>query len=74
MRLRALGPLAVALVLSGAAHAYRPPLPKGYVTDAAGKLSADDVSFLDARLGAFEKETGAQVFVFIPASLGGEPI
>ncbi len=71
---RALRPLALALVLSSPAYAYRPPLPQGYVTDAAGKLSAEDKAFLDARLGAFEHESGAQVFVFIPATLGGEPI
>ncbi len=74
MRSRALGPLLAALVLSGAADAYHPPLPTGYVTDAAGKLSFEDRAFLDARLGAFEHENGAQVFVFIPASLDGDAI
>jgi uncharacterized protein len=74
MKARALGPLFAALLLSGAASAYHPPLPQGWVTDAAGKLSPQDRAFLDARLKAFEAETGAQVFVFIPASLGGEPI
>jgi uncharacterized protein len=71
---RALGPLLCALLLSSAASAYHPPLPQGWVTDAAGKLSPEDRAFLDARLKAFQDETGAQVFVFIPASLGGEPI
>jgi uncharacterized protein len=74
MGARALCPLACALLLSGAANAYHPPLPQGWVTDAAGKLSAEDRAFLDARLKAFQDETGAQVFVFIPASLNGEPI
>jgi uncharacterized protein len=74
MKTRALGPLCCALLLSGAVSAYHPPLPQGWVTDAAGKLSPEDRAFLDARLKAFQDETGAQVFVFIPASLGGEPI
>jgi uncharacterized protein len=74
MKARALGPLFAALLLAGAASAYHPPLPQGWVTDTAGKLSPQDRAFLDARLKAFEAETGAQVFVFIPASLGGEPI
>lgn len=74
MRARALGPLCCALLLSSAAHAYKPPLPQSWVTDTAGKLSQDDKAFLDARLKAFQDETGAQVFVFIPKSLEGEPI
>jgi uncharacterized protein len=74
MRARATSPLLCALLLASAAEAYRPPLPQGWVTDTAGKLSPADRAFLNQRLQAFEKETGAQVFVFIPASLQGEPI
>ena len=74
MGTRALGPLVCALLLSSAVSAYHPPLPQGWVTDAAGKLSPADRAFLDARLKAFKDETGAQVIVFIPASLNGEPI
>jgi len=71
---RAASPLLCALLVAGAAQAYKPPLPQGWVTDTAGKLSPPDRAFLDERLRAFEKENGAQVFVFIPASLNGEPI
>jgi uncharacterized protein len=71
---RALGPLACALLVSTAASAYQPPLPQGWVTDQAKKLSPDDVAFLNARLKAFQDETGAQVFVFIPSSLGSDSI
>lgn len=74
MQLRALGPLSFALLLASAAQAYKPPLPQGWVTDTAGKLSPEDRAFLDERLHAFERETGAQVFVFIPASLQDEPL
>jgi uncharacterized protein len=71
---RALGPLLCALLASSAATAYQPPLPQGWVTDTANKLSPEDRAFLNDRLKAFQDETGAQVFVFIPASLGGESI
>ncbi|HMK72886.1 MAG TPA: TPM domain-containing protein, partial [Myxococcaceae bacterium] len=74
MSRRAASPLLCALLVAGAAEAYKPPLPQGWVTDTAGKLSPEDRAFLDARLRAFEKENGAQVFVFIPKSLEGEPI
>jgi uncharacterized protein len=71
---RALRPLLCALLWSGAASAYHPPLPQGWVTDPGRKLTAEDRAFLDARLKAFQDETGAQVFVFIPSSLEGEAI
>jgi uncharacterized protein len=74
MARRAASPLLCALLLAGAAQAYKPPLPQSWVTDTAGKLSPEDRAFLNERLRAFEKENGAQVFVFIPASLNGEPI
>ena len=71
---RALGPLLCTVLVSTAAGAYQPPLPQGWVTDQAKKLSADDVAFLNARLKAFQDETTAQVFVFIPSSLGSDSI
>jgi uncharacterized protein len=74
MQRRALGPLWFALLLASAAHAYRPPPAQGWVTDQAGALSAEDRLFLSARLQRFSQETGNQVVVFIPATLGDEPI
>ena len=61
MRARALGPLVCALLLVSAANAYQPPLPQSWVTDTAGKLSPEDKAFLDARLKAFQDETGARL-------------
>jgi uncharacterized protein len=44
------------------------------VTDRAGFLSASAASALDARLEAFERETGSQVLVYIDRTTGVVPI
>jgi uncharacterized protein len=42
-----------------------PPKPERYVTDAAGVLPSDRAAALNERLAAFERETSAQVLVWI---------
>lgn len=51
-----------------------PPAPDRWVTDRAGFLSAPAASTLDARLEAFEKETGRQVLVYIDRTTGAVPL
>jgi len=51
-----------------------PPAPSRWATDEAGFLSADTVATLDARLEAFERETGHQVLVYVGRTTGGVPI
>jgi uncharacterized protein len=51
-----------------------PPAPDRWATDRAGFLSAAALSALDARLEAFERETGRQVLVYIDRTTGETPI
>jgi uncharacterized protein len=51
-----------------------PAAPDRWATDTAGFLSADTVASLDARLEAFERETGHQVLVYVGRTTGGVPI
>ncbi len=51
-----------------------PPSPDRWVTDRAGFLSASAASALDARLQAFEKETGRQILVYIDRTTGDVPL
>lgn len=51
-----------------------PPAPAQWVTDTAGFLSAGTVQALDARLGAYERQTGHQVIVYVAATTGGAPL
>jgi uncharacterized protein len=70
-----LGTLLVSAGLAGAAQDLKiPPAPNRWVTDNAGFLSPDTAASLDARLEAFERETGHQVLVFIGQSSGGATI
>ena len=77
-RLRLSAWISACLVLAGlvvAAQDLRiPPAPDRWVTDQAGFLSQDTGASLDARLAAFERETGHQVLVYIGQSTGGVPI
>jgi uncharacterized protein len=63
----------VALVPSGAQAAV-PPVPTRWVTDAAGFLSEGARQSLDARLEAYDRQTGHQVLVWIGRTTGGEPV
>lgn len=69
-----MGPLPALLVLSWAASsvspAELPPPPARWVTDGAGVLSSGTEASLDARLAAYERESGHQVLVWIGGSIG----
>jgi uncharacterized protein len=79
---RKLRPGIVALVLllgsglsfAGAADLKIPPPPSRWVTDTAGFLSEETVQSLDARLEAYDRQTGHQVIVYIGKSTEGFPI
>ena len=51
-----------------------PPSPTRWVTDTANFLSPDAVRSLEARLAAYEKNTGHQLIVYITATTGDAPI
>ena len=51
-----------------------PPAPTRWVTDGAGFLSEPARQALDARLEAYEKQTGHQVLVWIGRTTAGVPI
>jgi uncharacterized protein len=51
-----------------------PAAPDRWVTDRAGFLSAGTVASLDARLEAFERETGHQVLVYVDRTTGNASI
>ena len=76
---RVVASLALLLVAVGGAGAARaetaiPPAPERWVTDGAGFLSAGAVAALDARLGAYARDTGHQALVYIDHTTGGVPI
>ena len=77
-RLRLSAWISALLVLAGlfvAAQDLRvPPAPDRWVTDQTGFLSRETVASLDARLAAFERETGHQVLVYIGETTGGVSI
>lgn len=54
------------------AHALEVPQPKGYVTDYAGMLKAEEIAALEQKLQNFEKETSIEIAVLIIPSLEGE--
>lgn len=73
----AAGLLAAACLLATSAAAQVrgvPPAPDRWATDRAGFLSAAALAALDARLEAFERETGRQVLVYVDRTTGGTPI
>ena len=66
--------LVVGLFAPLVALAYVPPPIRGHVNDLAGKLTAADVAALDAKLSAVRKQTGHEIVVFLPHTLGGETV
>jgi uncharacterized protein len=74
------GVIAVALSLGsglfcpGAADIQVPPSPSRWVTDTAGFLSPATVQALDAKLRAYEQQTGHQVIVYVGKTTGEYPI
>jgi len=77
-RLRSVALLAVLLVCAGAflaAQAIKvPPVPARWATDEAGFLNPDTIASLDGRLGAFARETGTQVLVYVGRTSGDASI
>jgi uncharacterized protein len=66
--------LASAATASVRAETPIPPAPERWVTDHAGFLSPATAAALDARLGAYARDTGHQVLVYIDHTTGGVPI
>jgi uncharacterized protein len=60
--------------LGRAAPAPIPAAPTQWVTDTAGYLSPAAVQTLDARLGAYQQQTGHQVIVYVAPTTGDAPI
>ncbi len=66
--------LALVAPLQAQQRASIPPPPEHFVTDRAGFLKEPTRAALDARLNAFQRDTGHQVIVYIDRSTGGVPI
>ena len=70
--------LAVLILVSAAvlfaAETRIPPMPNQWVTDTAGFLSPQVATDLNARLRAFEQQSGHQVLVYIGQTTGDTPI
>lgn len=70
--------LALGLLLGRAPAAWAetpiPPAPERWVTDRAAFLSAGTTAELDARLAAYDRQTGHQLLVYIDRTTGGVPI
>ena len=71
---RAAAVLLLAAAVFAAAEIKIPRSPDQWVTDTAGFLSADAVARLNAKLRAFETESGHQLLVYIGKTTGGYPI
>ncbi len=74
--IRIVAGLLLALWMPAAARAETPipPSPSMWVTDKAGYLSPQTVSDLNARLSAYEHQTGHQILVYVAPTTGGVPI
>ncbi len=64
----------VVAVAAAAADLKIPRPPDQWVTDTAGFLSADTAGRINARLRAYEAESGHQLLVYIGKTTGGYPI
>ena len=75
-RVWVLAVLFFALIVPSRARAFAPPpLPTGaYVVDTAGKLTAADKAYFDAKLSQVAAERGTRIAVFVVDSLGDEPV
>ena len=54
--------------------AFTPPPLTGHVVDTAGKLSEEDIAYLDRKLEGVRARTGFDIVAFVPGSLEGEDI
>ncbi|HEY0783899.1 MAG TPA: TPM domain-containing protein [Thermoanaerobaculia bacterium] len=66
--------LPLAALPAAAAPFVAPPAPARWVTDEAGFLSEPAREALDARLGAYQRQSGHQVLLWIGRTTGGVPI
>jgi uncharacterized protein len=66
--------LALATTRASAEEVPIPPSPARWVTDRAGMLSAEARARLDAKLEAYERQTGHQVVVWIGDTIGSTPL
>jgi uncharacterized protein len=67
--------LAVSLAVGPlAAQPKVPPAPDRWVTDEAGFLSRQAVEALDTRLGAYNRQTGHQILVWIGRTIGPDAV
>lgn len=62
------------LAFSGTEDLEIPPSPSRWATDTAGFISPETLQTIDAKLEAYEKQTGRQVIVYIGKNTGGYPI
>jgi uncharacterized protein len=77
MRLARVGVVAALVVAFSVAARAEVPVPEAparWVTDRAAFLSPAAVDALDVRLGAYARQTGHQVLVYIDRTTGGVPI
>jgi uncharacterized protein len=69
---------AIALVLGTSAALAQevpiPPAPQRWVTDRAGLISSETRARLDAKLEAYERQTGHQVVAWIGDTIGSTPL
>ncbi|WP_437677424.1 TPM domain-containing protein [Sorangium sp. So ce131] len=66
--------LICALVARPAVAAFTPPELTGHVVDTAGRLGAEDIRYLDAKLDRIRRQTGFEIVAFVAGSLEGETI
>ena len=74
---RAVAVTFVSLWLAGTARAAGPtlpPTPERWVTDGVGFLSVSRRAELDAKLEAYQRQTGHQVLVWVGGTIGGAPL
>lgn len=65
---------AAVLVAAAVAGAPIPPAPAHHAEDHAGFVSPQTLAAVDAKLAAYEAQTGHQVVVWIGTTLGGAPL
>ncbi len=66
--------LVLLAVVAAPAAAHEVPPLRGHVVDTSGKLSAEDVAYLDAQLEHDRVDLGVPVVVYVVGALDGEPI
>lgn len=65
---------AATVVALTAASVFAYPQPKGYVTDDANLMTAQQVNRIEHRLSEYHKQTGIQIAVVTVQDMGGESV